>query len=574
MKKFRQLRSIGITAETDEDVKKRVMLVNTLSMVIGSLILLIAPPICSILKWPLWITIPITIDIIGNFAALIFNYYKRYLGASLMLYFTQCAAILYFGYMLGELFHLEFMLIFLVSVNYMIVGKKLSRNIGLLSAILTFLVLQARYYFGPSHPIPIAPAASHLIQSLVFAGVLILTVVVNSRFFDSNVDNARLKRANNFIRIFLAQVTHELRTPLDSIHQVSQLLRKEVKKDANLKKIRSLVDIGFTASSHASNIVNNVLDMAQIEGGEAPAVANEPFRIISLMEKIMEVNQVIANREGIMLFLHVDPDMPEAVVGDSLHINQVLTNLLANAIKYGTRKSTVDIAIQRCGEDWQLRVSNLGPGIPREKIESIFDPFFTGRTGQIQGSGLGLYIVKMKVTSMNGKVDVESVPNGLTVFTVTLPLIEATLSDQPAESTPETDTLDLNSVDILVAEDSRLTSFLLSRFLKDMGCSFTMVNNGQELLDTAMRKCPADCPDIIIMDYDMPVLNGEETILQIKQTPQLSHIPIIVTTGDISTDTLNKMLAAGADTFLKKPIDHLILQKKIRELYPASLRLT
>jgi CheY-like chemotaxis protein len=388
---------------------------------------------------------------------------------------------------------------------------------------------------------------------------------VSKRYVLSNDTNADLKRANHFIKIFVAQVTHELRTPLDSIHQVTQLLRKEVRKNDHLKQIQPLLDISFTASCDARNIVNNVLDMAEIESGKTPGTVNEAFQVAPFLEKILEVHQVIAQEEHMKLQLYME--MPPVIISDPLNINQILTNLLANAIKYGLKGSTVNVEARRRDNTWELKVSNVGPGIPSEKIASIFDPFVTGKTGQTQGSGLGLYIVRSKVISMNGTVQVQSKPGGYTIFTVTLPLIEGRLRNlskwnEGGENSAE-NRIDLSNIHVLMAEDSKLTALLLIRSLKEMGCKVTIVNNGLELLLAAQKGYPDNCPDIIILDCHMPVLNGEETILQLKKIPALSNIPIIVTTGDLFSDMLDRMLAAGADAYLKKPIDHLALQKTI-----------
>lgn len=261
--------------------------------------------------------------------------------------------------------------------------------------------------------------------------------------------------------------------------------------------------------------------------------------------------------------------MPEVIISDPLTINQILTNLLTNAFKYGAKQGIVNVVVKRKEFKWQLVVSNLGPGIPPEKIDSIFELFYTGKTGHIQGAGLGLYIVRTKVQAMGGQITVDSTPGGLTTFTVTLPLREGRLRDIPDATGSDPETADLERAHILVAEDNKLTVFLLSQFLREMGCSFTVVSDGLQLLDI-IKKCPDKSPDIILLDCHMPDMNGEETIRQLKQTPFLAHIPIIITTGDVFTDNIEKMLEAGASTYLKKPIDHLALRKAI-SLYLKKL---
>ena len=259
--------------------------------------------------------------------------------------------------------------------------------------------------------------------------------------------------------------------------------------------------------------------------------------------------------------------MPDVLISDPLTINQVLTNLLTNAFKYGAKETTVKVAVKKAGLQWLLTVANEGPGIPPEKIHSVFELFYTGKTGNVQGSGLGLYIVRTKVRAMGGQVAVESQPGGETRFTVTLPLQEGRLRDLPDAGrldpvAGDEDTALWQKAHILVAEDNKLTAFLLSRFLRELHCTCTVVGDGSQLLET-IKKCPDQSPDIILLDCHMPNMNGIETIRRLKANPFWEHIPIIVTTGDIFTSNIESLLKAGAGTYLKKPIDQLSLRKAI-----------
>jgi signal transduction histidine kinase/ActR/RegA family two-component response regulator len=471
--------------------------------------------------------------------------------------------VAYLGIVLGQLLQLELVIILLIAIVYLIFRKKQHRILAVAAALADLVILEIGYYNGNGNPsaIPVNKDAAFLIHVLVLMAVIGIILLVSTPYVKSHDTNAELKRANNFIKIFVAQITHELRTPLDSIHHVTQLLRNEISKDQGLKKIQPLVDIGWTVSSTARNIVNNVLNMAEIEAGKAPTIINEAFKVIPFFERITEVYQIIAEREKMSLELVIDKQIPEIICSDPLSINQIITNLMANAFKYGEKGGRVRLEVKRQGFAWQIVVFNTGPGIPPEKLNSIYDPFVSGRTGQIQGSGLGLFIVKNKLLLLSGSIHVESTPATGTTFTVTLPLREGQLRDLPDAAGVDADMINLQKVSVWVAEDDKLTAFLYSRFLKDMGCTYSIVENGKQLLDLANEKCPGNCPDIIILDCHMPELGGEETIVALKTLPGLSHIPIIVTTGDIYSDKVGKMLAAGARTYLKKPIDHLALRK-------------
>jgi two-component system, sensor histidine kinase len=565
MKRF-AIFSIGTTGITDEEIVKRVRFVNILSIAIGIAILIIGPSMSLFFKWRFSVILALSIEFIVNGLVLVLNHFKKHLAAKLLLYCLQCVAIPYFGILLSRILHLEFVIILQIAVIYRIFKEPVWRKVALAAALMELLILEYAYDYGGNQEIlPVSNTGAFAIHMLVVLAIIGITIIVCNPYVKSNDDNAELKKANRFIKIFVAQVTHELRTRLDNIHQAAQLLRKETQRHEELKQIEPLPDILFTASSDARNIVNNVLDMAEIESGKIPGTVNEAFRVRPFFEKMLEVYKAIGREEQIQWQLSID--MPEVIISDPLNINQIVGNLLANAIKFGFKGSTIHVEVRKCNAEWELKISNTGQGIPAEKIPFIFDPFVTGKTGLMQGTGLGLYIVKNKVASLNGTIGVQSKPGGYTVFTVTMPLVEGKFRNLPERDETKESTIkgsaDLNNIHVLMAEDSKLTAFLLSRFLTDIGCRVTIVNNGKELLEAAQQANPGGQPDIIILDCHMPVLSGEQTIRQLKKIPELSHIPIIVTTGDLFSDTLDKMLEAGADTYLKKPIDHLDLHRTI-----------
>ena len=552
---------IGTSGIDDIETRNRIVLVNKISLAFGAALLTITPIFCSFVHWRLSVLVPLIFEFVANGSVLVLNRYRKYTAAGLILYFLQCAAIIYFSIMLGNMIRLELSIILMISILYLIFTEKRVRRIALVIAIIDLAILELVHYVDAGRPvIALTYNQAYIIHLLVDISAIGVIILVSKPYIESNDSNASLKRSNHFIKLFVAEITHELRTPLDNIHQVVQLLKKEVKEDERLQKIQSLVEIGYIVSSSARNIVNNVLDMAEIEAGKTPKIISEAIEVIPFFREIMIVHKPIAGNEDKQLRLEID--MPRVIFGDPLVITQLLTNLLANALKYGTRGTTVNVRIKKTGTHWEIAVSNFGQTVLTD-LNTIFDPYVTGRTGTIQGSGLGLYIVKNKAMLMGGNIRVESEPGTYTTFTVTLPLAEGRSSDLPDEGGVNAEVIDLSSIRVLVAEDNNLTAFLLSTFLDDLGCQYDIVGNGRDLVELAQKKCPDECPDIILLDSKMPVLGGEETIRLIKRTPGLNHIPIIVSTGDIYSDTLEKSLKAGANAYMKKPIDHLALKRTI-----------
>jgi CheY-like chemotaxis protein len=229
-----------------------------------------------------------------------------------------------------------------------------------------------------------------------------------------------------------------------------------------------------------------------------------------------------------------------------------VTNLLINAVKHGYKDRDVIVLIQRYRNDrWTIRVINEGPGIPRERLEAIFLPYTTSASGQGKGSGLGLYIVKTKAWVMGGMVDVESVQDGYTTFTVTLPLVEGKAMNLPLKPS-RTALKELpGNLHIILVEDNHLNAKGMVYLLEEFGCSVTVLRSGTELL----KRLENVLPDIIMLDYYLPGMLGSVIIEKIRSIPATRHIPIIAATGGIHGGEIQEMLSAGADTFFKKDVD-------------------
>ncbi|AWO01562.1 hypothetical protein DLD77_07560 [Chitinophaga alhagiae] len=548
---FRWLVKAGTAPLKDEEAVARVVMVNKLSLAFGGVILIIAPVMLWFLNGMPSIFIAISAEFVINCGVIYLNHRRRYKAASLVLYFLQCMAIVYFGFLLGKLLQLQFTIVFLLSIIYLIFKEDLLRRIAFISALVVLALLEASYYFHDTEPvIPISTNTAYVIHLLVVLAVLYIIVVVSKPYVRSNDINAELKRANDFKRVFVYQVIHEMRTPLNAIFGVAQLLKKEIRLNEELKTVEPLTDQLLAASNNARNIINDVMDMAQIESGQTEQISENVFRLKPFFAHAIEMNKVVARSRNMQLRLSIE-HMPEIITGDSLKLIQVTTNLLANAIKYGEKNTVVLLKITGHKKTWSISVINEGPGITPEKLAVIFDPFITDKRKYTEGTGLGLYIVKNKVEAMGGTVGVESPPGKPTVFTATLPLQQGREEDIPAEE-KQPEVSNLNNIDVFIAEDNELNALLLSRLLKQIGCNVSIAHNGLELLQLVEK----DMPDVIILDYHMDVMDGEETLRYLKKDPQLKEIPVIVATGDAFLDSREALEAAGADAFIEKPIDH------------------
>ncbi|UCJ10162.1 response regulator [Chitinophaga pendula] len=552
---FETIKNIGTSEIKDEALAANVMMTNTLSFTFGALLLILAP-VVILLTQKASVFIALSVEFIVNALVLVLNHHRRHTLASLVLYFLQTIVIIYFGILFGKQVQLLFMLTFLIFINYLIFSNRWIRWIGFLFALATLCLLRIAYAAEWFTPIPLTHTIAGIIETLIIVVVLVVAIVCVSKPYEENIrNNLVLKRANEFKRIFVSQVTHEIRTPLSSIYAIAQLLKKECKQNPHLNEAESLINQQLVACNNARIIINNVLDFALIESGHMETPDEENIILQEFMEKVIAVNKVIAHTRNINLQLSIE-HMPEIIKTDPLKLSQILTNLLVNAIKYGEKESTVTVSILGSFDHWLIQVSNQGPDIPPEKQQAIFEPYVTDKGKYVEGTGLGLSIVKSKVETLSGQVSVES-RDHLTTFTVILPLEEGRLQDVVREETPASNTAVLNGLHILLAEDNELYAKLVARFLRKIGCLVTIAANGAE----AIRQMTIRTPDIILMDAQMPEMDGLEALTHIRASSQYQHIPVIIASANTFTNAQDAFMNAGADAFIEKPVNFAELQQ-------------
>lgn len=355
--------------------------------------------------------------------------------------------------------------------------------------------------------------------------------------------------ANRAKSIFLANMSHELRTPLTAVLGFSQLLRD----DPTLgEKQREHLDIINRSGEHLLELINDILDISKIEAGRI-AVQETIFDLWHVLETIEEMMRVRADAKGIQFLWQRDADLPRYVSTDAKKLRQILINLAGNAIKF-TQKGKV---VLRVRQDFQQKllfceVEDTGPGIQADDLPKIFDRFV--QVGQSQeGVGLGLYISRRLVDLLGGQISAESTWGKGSKFTFHIHCQPGLSSEMQLEGAHRK-VLGLapgqRSPRVLIAEDKPETRLFLTRILETTGFQVTKVENGQE----AVTQFEANPPDLVLMDMRMPVMNGYEAIRQIKSTARGKTTPIIAVTASAFDEERTKIITAGADDFLGKPI--------------------
>lgn len=350
---------------------------------------------------------------------------------------------------------------------------------------------------------------------------------------------------------FLANVSHEIRTPLNAIVGFSRILLKH-RSQISPRFLQYLENIRLSGIS-LTEIINNVLDLAKIEAGKIET-DEETVNLQLLIQSFYQVSKDRALEKGVRVSYVLDPNIPQRVRIDRTHTNQVLMNLVENAIKFTPRGREVILRLLREGEEIVFHIEDQGIGIPEDRLEAIFLPFEqadSSTTRRYGGTGLGLAIVKKLVTLMGGTLSVISRLGHGSTFILRLPLKEVPGVEKIAV-TVDWHTLRFPpNVKILLVEDNPMNRDMLQAVLADVGLSAKIAENGQQGVEKTLEWRP----DLILMDLHMPVMDGLTAVRKIRAQSDLARIPIIGLSADAFVEREKQAMEAGFDHFLTKPVD-------------------
>lgn len=531
------------TDRLEEGAAKKVRIINALSLITASLAFSIGH-LFYFYTGLLEIYIPAMIEGLLFSLIVVMNACRLYNMASMSVLIVHCAGAFYFGAMLGQLINISLIVAFLFGVCFLVYSRPRHQLIGIGATLVTLALLEWNYYAQVFPAVEMPVYQQYIFRWVALPAFLLFDVIVMLYYVNEN------KALYGRIKTFVYKVTHEIRNQLNATFLIAQLIKREIRLDEDLKKIEPYVDLLLAANHNMRNIINNVLDMAEIEAGKVETPEMETFSLRAFLRKLVSLNKVRARTRGIRLELMIGEKMPDIIVSDTLRLNLIVTNLIANAIKYADKDSAIRITVNpAAGGKFQLAVINECPDISPEKQAVLFDMFVTDkRNKHVEGTGLGLYIAKSKADVLQGSLQLQS-KGGITTFTLTLPLQEGDMNDI-AEDVVETD-VDLSNIHVLIADDSDMNNILFSKFLGLYGCLVTTASNGLQVI--SKLETARNLPEIIILDYHMPEMNGGETLHYLKQTPILRNIPVIICTGNQEQE--RNLMEAGAAAVLLKPIE-------------------
>lgn len=383
------------------------------------------------------------------------------------------------------------------------------------------------------------------------------------------------ENANKAKTDFLSNMSHDIRTPMNAIIGMTSLIRYDA---GNKDKVIEYADKIDISSQHLLGIINDVLDMSKIEAGKTVFKYND-FSILNFIQEINTLFRSQIDEKKQTLTIIKENIRHEWVNGDQIHLMQIFSNLLSNAVKYTQEGGKIQFLVEECETKssvyakYRFLVSDNGMGMSADFKETIFDPFTraeSSMTNKIQGTGLGMAITRNLVKAMGGTIDLESELGQGSCFEVFIDLRIAenrTVALAAQEEIAEPDSNTLKGMRFLCAEDNELNAEILMELLKIEGAECTICENGEKVLETFEQSAPGDY-DMILMDVQMPVMNGYEATKAIRRS---SHelamtIPIIAMTANAFSEDIQHSLAAGMNAHVSKPVEMKILEKMIRSI--------
>jgi PAS domain S-box-containing protein len=368
---------------------------------------------------------------------------------------------------------------------------------------------------------------------------------------------------------FLAKMSHELRTPLNAVIGFSQLMSRS---GTLLPDQQRNLDIIHRSGQHLLTLINDVLALSKIEAGGTRVDAADTD-LARLLEEVAEMLRIRAQHAGLELELAMER-LPAAVKVDAVKLRQVLINLLGNALKFTQQGRVLLQASAHAGYDAACKggqacisfvISDTGIGMAPGDLQRIFDPFVqVGAPASESGTGLGLAISREYVELLGGVLQVESEVGQGSVFrfTLNLPLAEAPRALPSADGTVLGLALHERGKRVLVADDDRESQLLLGELLEPLGFVVAFANNGVE----ALARVASFAPQLVLMDWRMPELDGLATIRRMRSQPDCDEVRVIMCTASAFEEQCEVALQAGADAFLRKPLDTAELYARIEQL--------
>lgn len=462
-------------------------------------------------------------------------------------------------------------------------------------AIVTFLALSidiTLFILNAAYPNLISEHhSSSIIRYDIMTSLIIASLVLGYSFCflnymyrkEQDIANKRaeqIEKLSDSKSIFFANVSHEIRTPINSILGFNEMILRDTKSDEvaeNAANIRS-------ASKLLLSLINDILDFSKIESGKMEIIPTE-YNTADLFSDLVNIMWMRANQKKLEFKLNVDEKLPSMLYGDEGRLKQVILNVLTNAVKY-TEKGTVVLNVEgKCEDDilhMKIDVTDTGIGIKQENIKELFTVFKRvdyARTGKIEGTGLGLAISKQLMHMMGGDIDVNSIYQKGSRFTITIdqkiinpePIgdIHHLIKRDTKNNQAYSQSFEAPNAEVLIVDDNELNLMVAKKLLRDTKIKIDTASSGEECLEKTRKKAY----HLILMDHMMPEMSGVETLQKLRSREEgfCQNVPVIVVTANVMSNASSLYEEKGFSGYISKPLNGAVLEAAIQKFLPAEL---
>lgn len=536
--------------------KRPVIVANGVALLMISLVIGVGSYF-YMLKNSIFFLIGVPLEVICFSTVIRLNYCRQYFQATLFMLVINVIFVTYWSIVLGAGISTEMLMIFISLIIFHLSGSLfLHKERGLIYACLAGsgllmigVLVNASYHL--IKPLNLNPGIALTMRSYTTVALFLLIVFVMSTYVSQIkyllISERKLKEISERKSVFLRETFHELRTPLNAIFGNAQLFHRRKDKYSDSEKLE--IEQLFASCYLARNLINNVLDMSRIDSGKFYSIIKEPVNLKECIAHCVTMNSYIAGSRGIVIKNSFDDQLPAVINSDQLILTKIINNVLSNAVKFAPGYSNVVFSAQK--KDQRIIFSIQNKGVIDSKISSkIFDPFVSGRNQFVEGTGLGLGITKHLVELFAGAIRLETdEPNQFTTIIIEIPLevsTEKIALQEPIQFRKNC----FSGSSVLIIEDELLSATLLTKILTEMGASFTLCADWESAADAIKL----EKPDAIISDLNLPGMCGKELLQQLRNSPELKGIPVLIVSGDAFSSVKEEMLTAGADAFISKPV--------------------
>ena len=428
--------------------------------------------------------------------------------------------------------------------------------------------VMARRKDGSLFPIMLGVSLLKLDENSYFSGIIRDISAEKAAEQRLIADKEAADRASRAKSEFLSRVSHELRTPLNSILGFSELLRTDQRQDLNDQQLRM---VGFINNSghHLLDLINDVLDLTRVETGRL-GFENVPVNLDLLFKECLVHISALAEQAGVSIAA-APPPLPVPAWADRTRLRQVLLNLLTNAVKYNRPGGSLAITHRMQGKTTLcITVTDTGIGIPADHMDRLFQPFdrLGAEKTDVEGAGIGLALVKQLVEAMGGNIQVESAPGEGSAFSFTVPLATdleavAAADDEPPVATPPAGGPAAAGKTVLYIEDDPNSVSLMAMVVARLpGVALRAAVDAE----SGLKMIDQQAPDLIVMDINLPGMNGVEALAKIRARTELAHIPVVALSADILAAPYADANKVGFDEVISKPLKVSRLRALLVEL--------